>query len=491
MKNIFRRLARRRHILILQLIASVVVVAMVYRLGLIPMKYIAILALLLAVLLMIFYFVLEPFKKRKHGKKHMRYFFGRLCSFLLSVMMFVASAYIYRSGSAIKKMTGQDDEVTTYSVIVLDSSEAQELSDISNKTLGVGPNVDSDNQSYVLEQIGSEITFDQKDYLNFQAESEGLTDGSVDAILINESYRDVFEEDDEDFSDTTRVIWTYEITSEIDTSVETDSDANPAGTFIAYISGVDSRGSVKATSRSDVNMIVTVNTNTHKILLTSIPRDYYVTLANAGKKDKLTHSGLFGTENTVKTVEGFMDIDIDYYVRVNFTALVNLVDALGGIDVYSDKAIAHMQGGYDLSVKKGVNHMDGKLALAFARERYAYASGDRHRTQNQQDVLQAIFKKLIKPSVLSNFNDVLSAIEDCFITNMDDDTIKSLVSTQLNTNASWSFTNSYLDGSGKMMTGGYMMPSTKLYYMIPDESTITEAQAEIAAILDGKDLSSD
>jgi len=220
-----------------------------------------------------------------------------------------------------------------------------------------------------------------------------------------------------------------------------------------------------------------VNTNTHKILLTSIPRDYYVPLANSGKEDKLTHSGLFGVENTVKTVENFMDIDIDYYARVNFSTLTTVVDAIGGIDVYSDKDLPQ------LGIKEGTNHMDGKKALSFARERHSYESGDRHRTQNQQDVLTAIIKKVLSPAILTNYNSILSAVSDSFTTNMPADKIKELVSDQLNTNSSWQFSSKFLEGTGTMMKGGYMIPNTKLYYMLPDENSVKENKQAIQSTL--------
>jgi len=237
-------------------------------------------------------------------------------------------------------------------------------------------------------------------------------------------------------------------------------------------------------------MILTINPESKQILMTSIPRDYYVTLANAGQKDKLTHSGLFGTDNVVKTVENFMDIDIDYYGRVNFVSVVDIVDALGGIKVYSDKSFTPYTN-RSIKISKGWQTMDGEHALAFARERYAYASGDAHRVANQQAVLKAIINKMISPAILKSYTKILDAIEDSFSTTISDDDIKELVKMQLDDGAEWDFQSSTLTGTGKMMTGGYMIPNRKLYYCIPDEDSIKENRGYIEKMLSGEKLDLD
>ena len=218
-------------------------------------------------------------------------------------------------------------------------------------------------------------------------------------------------------------------------------------------------------------MLVTVNPKTEQVLMTSIPRDYFVPLANSGKKDKLTHSGLFGTENVVKTIENFMNVQIDYYARVNFKSVEKIVDALGGIDVYSDKSYVPWTN-KSIRIPKGNVHMNGKMALAFARERHAYNDGDAHRAQNQQDVLKAIISKMSSPSILTGYGKLLDAVEGCFQTNMQDSKIKDLVNMQLDKGIKWDFQTTILTGTGKLMTGGAMMPNRKLYYLIPNQQSI-------------------
>ena len=474
-----KKILRRRNFLILQAITSIVLMIMVVRLGLVPTKYLIILGLVLVALELGMYVWLQPYKLRHHHDKKgkTRYLIGKIVSLGLSVLMVVGSLAVSKGNKSIDEMFNGNKEEITYSVVVLKNSSYKKLSDLNGKSIGIQPNVDTTNQNYILKEIAKKVTLSPTEYLNYQAVAQGLVNHSVECILLNEAYRTALAEYDSDFSKDTKVIWKYTLTQNLKPQTKS---TNAAGTFIVYISGIDAYGTASTVSRSDVNMIVTVNTNTHNILMTSIPRDYYVPLANSGKEDKLTHSGLFGVENTVKTVENFMDIDIDYYARLNFTTLTELVDAIGGIDVYSDKDIKLLHG---RELHEGVNHMDGATALAFARERYGYESGDYHRVQNQQDVLTAIIKKMLSPTLLTNYTKILDAAGGSFTTNMPADKMKEIASEQLSTNASWNFSSRIMEGTGKMMTGGYMMPNTKLYYTIPNENSVKQNKQYIKEVL--------
>ncbi|SEI95432.1 LCP family protein [Sharpea azabuensis] len=474
-----KKILRRRNFLILQAITSIVLMIMVVRLGLVPTKYLIILGLVLVALELGMYVWLQPYKLRHHHDKKgkTRYLIGKIVSLGLSVLMVVGSLAVSKGNKSIDEMFNGNKEEITYSVVVLKNSSYKKLSDLNGKSIGIQPNVDTTNQNYILKEIAKKVTLSPTEYLNYQAVAQGLVNHSVECILLNEAYRTALAEYDSDFSKDTKVIWKYTLTQNVKPQTKS---TNAAGTFIVYISGIDAYGTASTVSRSDVNMIVTVNTNTHNILMTSIPRDYYVPLANSGKEDKLTHSGLFGVENTVKTVENFMDIDIDYYARLNFTTLTELVDAIGGIDVYSDKDIKLLHG---RELHEGVNHMDGATALAFARERYGYESGDYHRVQNQQDVLTAIIKKMLSPTLLTNYTKILDAAGGSFTTNMPADKMKEIASEQLSTNASWNFSSRIMEGTGKIMTGGYMMPNTKLYYTIPNENSVKQNKQYIKEVL--------
>ena len=294
----------------------------------------------------------------------------------------------------------------------------------------------------------------------------------------------MFEANHENFESETKEIWHYDITQEIkDISKNVDVTES---LFTIYISGIDTSGPVSTVSRSDVNMLVTVNPKTKQILMTSIPRDYYVTLANKGKKDKLTHAGLAGVENSVKTIENFLNIDVNYYARVNFTSLVTMVDALGGITVDSPVAFTTMHGNYH--IVKGSNNLNGQQALGFVRERYGLANGDNDRVKNQQRVLTAMLKKAMSPKIITNYNSILNSIAGSFETNMSSSEITSLIQMQLDDMASWDIHQIQLSGRGTSMTGGAYMPNNKLYYMIPNDESVSYCSSLIKKMMNGEKI---
>ena len=259
--------------------------------------------------------------------------------------------------------------------------------------------------------------------------------------------------------------------------------AVPEGTFVVYISGVDTWGSASTRSRSDVNILAVVNTNTKKVLLVSTPRDYYVPLSiSGGVKDKLTHAGIYGVNTSMETLELLYGVDIQYYVRMNFTGFVGIIDSLGGIDVYSD---ATFTVGDAFSYTEGVNHMNGIEALAFARERYSFAGGDRARGTHQMEVIKAVMSKCASSAILYNYADVMNSMSGCFVTDMSKDKIASLVKMQLTDMASWTITSVSVDGTGAYKTT-FTVPEKKGYVMIPDETTIQNAKNQIAAVLNGQ-----
>lgn len=265
--------------------------------------------------------------------------------------------------------------------------------------------------------------------------------------------------------------------------VNQDILAAPEGAFVVYISGVDTWGSATTKSRSDVNILAVVNTNTKKVLLVSTPRDYYVPLSiSEGIKDKLTHAGIYGVNSSVETLEMLYAVDIQYYVRMNFTGFVGIVDALGGIDVYSDSAFTV---GDAFSYVEGLNHMSGIEALAFARERYSFAGGDRARGTHQMEVIKAVLSKCASSVILYNYADVMNSMSGCFVTDMSKETMASLVRMQLADMASWTMTSVSVDGTGASKTT-YTVPQKKAYVMIPDETTVQNAKKQIEAVLNGQ-----
>ena len=260
--------------------------------------------------------------------------------------------------------------------------------------------------------------------------------------------------------------------------------------FVVYLSGVDTRGDLTDKARSDVNIIAAVNPVTKQVVLINTPRDYYVDLAGTNSKDKLTHAGLYGVQTSMDTLGNLYGVDVQHYIRINFAGFINVVDALGGVDVYSDQAFTSVgsPGYYDpTTFAEGWNHLDGKSALAFARERHAFKTGDIQRGINQMKVIDAMVNKLKSPALLMGFSKLMDAAADCFVTSLSQEQISALVRMQLGDLANWDIQSYTVTGSGAKSTKCYSAKGQSLYVMKPDENSVNEAKALIAAVLGGED----
>ena len=338
--------------------------------------------------------------------------------------------------------------------------------------------------------INKEIAI--KEYDDFFSMIDGLYNGDVKAIILNEAYIDVIIETEgyEDFKDKVKELLMTEVKSKVewyeqddDSSIKLNSDV-----FTLYISGIDTYGSVAKTSRSDVNIIAVVNTKTKQILLVSTPRDYYVPLSiSNGVKDKLTHAGLYGINCSKDTLSMIYDLDIQYYFRLNFDGFIKIIDKLGGVTVHSDYAFTTRSGHYNIQV--GDNKLNGKEALAFARERYALADGDRQRGRDQMEVIKAVINEMASSKLLYNYTDIMDAISDCFQTSMPKDMIQSLVKMQINDMKKWNIVSCSADGTGTRSSTYSIPQRDNLWVMIPDESTIEHAKELIQQVIDGKIIS--
>lgn len=473
-------------ILGIQVIATLILLFFIFKLNILPTTYAVMVGMILVLLGFINYALMKPNKKEHHHKTKPREIIGKVLSLILSVLMVFGSVMINKGYSTLDDITNSNTKSTHYAIVVLKSSKISSLSELQNESIEYCLQYDEekDMNEVIAEAKKKESSLNFDVAMTYSKLGDDLYNNTVNAILINTAYKGMFEDNHPEFENETKEIWSSDIEAKVkDYSTRVSVTNTP---FTIYISGIDTYGSISTVSRSDVNMIITVNPNTKKILLTSIPRDYYVTLANMGKKDKLTHSGIAGPDNTVKTMQNFIGEDINYYARVNFTSLVTMVDALGGIDVYSDKTINGFWTDRSVNIKEGMNHMNGKEALAFSRERHAYAEGDNHRVQNQQDVLMAMLKKMMSPAVITNYSSVLKAISGCFETNMASSDITDLIKMQINDNASWTFKQKQFTGTGVMQTGGAYMPDSKLYYMIPNDDSVKENLQAIKDVLNGK-----
>ena len=259
--------------------------------------------------------------------------------------------------------------------------------------------------------------------------------------------------------------------------------------FVIYLSGVDTRGELTEKARSDVNILAAVNPVTKRVALINTPRDYYVDLAGTDSKDKLTHAGLYGVETSMETLGNLYGVNVDHYIRINFAGFISIIDALGGVDVYSDQAFTSVgsPGYYDpTTFVEGWNHLDGKSALAFARERHAFASGDIQRGINQMKVIDAMLNKIKSPALLMGFSKIMDAASDCFVTSFSQDQISALVRMQLSDFAEWDIESYTVTGTSSSSTKCYSAKGQKLYVMKPDDSSVSKAREMIASVLGGE-----
>lgn len=415
---------------------------------------------------------------------------------VVTVVFALGGFYMFQANSLLNNITTSEGDIkNTVSLIVLDDSKYEELKDIAGEKIGTLKSIDTYGTEQSLDDIRSEgVEVENEKYDSVQAEVKALYDGDVEAIVLNESYRGTVEdlENYADFPSRTRVLHeTVYYTDRVENTAKSVDDIT-SHAFNILISGSDSRGGLSEVSRSDVNMIVTVNPETGVILLTSIPRDYYVTTecdpalgCQVGALDKLTHTGLHGVETTQATLENLLGIDINYNFRVNFSSVIGLVDALGGIDVTVEPgyAVSSFFTNHKYGVTEGVNHLNGEAALAYSRERYAYEEGDRQRVKNQQQVLMAIIDKAISPSILVNYTSFMNALNGAFETNMSQSEISRLIQNQISNGTSWSFVQYSLDGTGSTEMCAELGDAA--YVMIPDESTVHTAKDKIEAVVNG------
>lgn len=387
-----------------------------------------------------------------------------------------------------KAFSNNTVEISTYKVVVMKNGEYEELEDLKDKEMGYLSS--DDHKDEVLNIVKEKVDIEEIDYEDFYNIYTDFVNKEIDAMVIDTVYLDILSdefssvydcEDTCSFADDYRVLYTFEIKTEKDVSNEHINELEP---FSAFISGSDSRSSVIYNkSRSDANMILTINPSTKTVLMTTIPRDYYVQVhGQTGLKDKLTHAGIYGVDISRQTVEDLFDIEIDYSIKVGFSSVVKLVDLVGGVDIESDTTFNsyHLKG---WTVKKGINHMNGEQALAYSRERYAYASGDRHRVLNQQQVLEAVMKKVMtNKSLLLKYNDLLDSLSELYRTDMPKDVVTLLVKNQLENMSSWKFESQTVSGSDASLPT-HTAPNSKRYVMVPYEADIKRAHDKIIEIM--------
>ena len=466
---------------ILFVISMITMYSLVTYLNILPAKFFIPFTIVSLLFTLLVGFMLCNFKI----KKGIKIFFS-VIGILVVVVSAVVLNYAIHTFDFLKDISNADLKITEkYYVMVKADSPYNSLEDIETFAIGTF-NENTNIYQNAIKKLNElvEVTLVECD--SSIQNVDNLLSGESTSILLSNLHKEQYEEEHKDFEKQIKILETIE--------VETDHKENEVVTIkpvsedvmTIYISGIDTYGGINLRSRSDVNMLVTVNKRNHEILLTSIPRDYYVQLHGTyGNKDKLTHAGIYGINMSVQTIQDFLGIDINYYVRVNFSTLEAVVNSIGGVDVYSDITFrpTHHQ---SVIIRQGMNHMDGRTALAFARERYAYSDGDRHRVRNQQEVLKGIINKATSDvSILTRYTTLLNNISGYFQTNVDMTEVADIVKIQLNEMPSWTIKQYSLDGTGSSQPT-HSMGATPLYVMIPNQDTINTGSRYINGMTKGK-----
>ncbi len=436
---------------IFMIVSLALLIFQIIKLNLLPAKLIVLVSLVMIILCLIILLILH-FKAKK--------FLPRILAGFVALCMCVGLAYgnyfIYKTDNTFDVVTSlADSKATMTSIVVLKSSSIKKESGLKGKKIGTILDMDKKPTKRMLDDLNKDnIKYTTKDYSNLDELMEAFYSGEVDAICLNEKYRDILHETQAyfTFQTDTRIIHQNVHYTKVEKSDNLSDPVNDISkdAFTVLVSGNDSYGTLQdSNTRSDANLLLTVNPKTGTILMTSIPRDYYVELVcpddetestcPVGSYDKLTHSGLMGVKSTEKTIEKALGIKINYNVRINFSSVVNLVDALDGIDLDIKKGeevdIFYVNSQPGLSV--GKHHVDGETALAFARERHAYADGDNQRVRNQQKVFKAIFKRIVSPKMITNYGKFMDALAVAFDTNLSGDEISKFVKYELNNMPDW------------------------------------------------------
>ena len=370
----------------------------------------------------------------------------------------------------------------TMSIAVLKDSEIESVSQLES----VAAPVDNDQEN--VQKLIDDVQKNQQQTLtvtsieSYLEAYKQLQSGEVKAIVLNEAFENIIESEYPNHADTIKKIYTMGVKKKVK-----GPKASKGNGMTIYVSGIDTYGPINSVSRSDVNILMTVNTDTKEVLLTTTPRDSYVPIADGGNNqyDKLTHAGLYGVDASIHTLENLYGIDINYYARLNFTSFLRLIDLLGGIDVYNDQAFnAHTNNGKHYPV--GNLHLDSKDALGFVRERYSLADGDRDRGRNQQKVITAIIQKLTSEEVLANYSAVIQGLQESVQTNMPVEVMTDLVNRQLEKGGKYDVQSQDLKGTGRMDLPSYAMPGSQLYMMEVSQDSLASVKAAMTAVLKGK-----
>lgn len=469
-----------RLIAIISIALTIVFFAYLINLNMLPIKYITIIGIIITLIYFILLLLIIP----KKIKSFLKIFASIIMLTLSSILFYSGVVYIDKLIDFVDKIDNSIVQKETYYIVVLKENRIDNINSLNNKIIGYYNSESSiDNTNKAFNLLNKKITYEKKSYENIEDMLTELNDKEIEALLINESVYNLIENDLAYLGVEVKQIDSVHVLVEtLDIVKYVDVTNTP---FNIYIAGGDAYGSIGMVTNTDVNMVATIDPINNKILLTSIPRDYYVELPGKGAKDKLTHAGYYGIETSVKAVEELLDIEVNYYAKVNFSTVEKVIDAIGGVDVYSDFEFS-TDGETKCHFMKGLNHLNGKQALAFARERHSFVDGDVQRVKNQQKVLTAVIKKMTTSTTLiTNYTKILDSISDNFSTNLDNESMAKLVKKQLSNMKGWTIETQNLTGYDYYTYDTYTYPTIELYVMKQDDESVKKIRQEIKAFIGG------
>lgn len=417
---------------------------------------------------------------------------GKVVAVFMIVALSSGSFYLIKTNNMLANISSNSGLMIDHMVVAVRIDDSAEtIADAKAYNFGVQYALKEEDVTKAIIAIESEVgkIITVTDCGDISGQAKALLNDEVDAVIYNEAYAGIIEEENPEYANQVKVIYTYDIEEIMEVKVvEGDITTDP---FCVYISGIDVYGSISKNSRSDVNILAYVNPVTRQILLVTTPRDYYVSFpgVSGNSKDKLTHAGIYGVDTSIATLELLYDTEVQYYARVNFTSLVTMVDALGGVEVYSEQAFStYIEYGGAVSYTKGMNYLNGEQALAFARERYAISGGDNQRGRNQQAVITAMIQKVISPAIITGATGLITSVSGNVDTDMPQSDMQALIKNQISVGGDWSIKSLAATGAGDRQYC-YSYSGNTLYVMQPDMDSVNNIKESIRLLQEGEILS--
>lgn len=466
-------------------IVSFLFMFMLIKLNVLPIKY------LLPIIIIVAFLWLLPIMSVVVCKK--RVLADSILSICMSIVLLIGLFYLFKTSGMLSNISDGNRKVDKMVVAVLIDDQAETIKDAKNYKFGIQLALRGEDVKNTVDQINTDLNKKIKtvECSNLNEQVQALYENEVQAIIYNDAYTSILEESFKGFSKKVKIIYSHNVVSKLDKMVMTRDEIEVSKhPFTIYLSGIDVAGAIETTGRSDVNILAVVNPETHQILLVTTPRDYYVEIPDIseGMPDKLTHAGIYGVDASMATLSELYETPVDFYAKVNFTSMIQIVDALGGIDVNSEYEFTTSDdSGKEINVSKGMNHFDGEDALVFARERNNVPGGDFQRGKDQQAVLTAMIKKAVSPAILIGISDIIDSVSGNVDTNMSTRQVRALIKNQIMKPAKWNIKS--MDAKGESSYEiCYSMPSMELSVCSPDYESVEEIKKTIDQVQNGEIL---